>query len=341
MCQKPLPSDFSGLPGWAKGESGNYVIYTPFGARPDDSPPIEVFLEVAGQIEPQAIVGCCFGTQTGLITQGLVIRANDDSRWCLNVGHIFNKMLSTAADNMVTFCPPSAPPNPATPDILPDCAFCLQDQCQKLCLVIPKDKRISIATGETDIITLNPWGGNTDTFDFGAYKVLDLPTIGLNALSVSSVLKDTATLNALQSANQYAYDEVAGKDTGLIDVAQLVCSVNFVKALGAYRKNGLFIFKKGIGSGWSFAQVKICHENGIFATPLGKEPTMGDCGAIWFLIDPIKRLAVPLGYHAASMSLADGSKFVYLVPYITIITEVEKRDDFSSSQFLHLESYDW
>ncbi|KAK6522832.1 hypothetical protein TWF281_002264 [Arthrobotrys megalospora] len=342
MCQNALPSGFSGADGWGKTENQDILAYTSLSAtNEEDSKPIEVFLETRGQIALEAIVGNCVSTQIGFLTQGLVIESNDASRWSLTVGHMFNQLLPLAPENTITFCPPSAPPDPAAPIASPECQFCLSGQCSTLCAVIPKDKRILVALGAVQIFTLNPRTPNTDTLDFGAYQIPDLGVVGLTALKVSSVLSDSYTKNSLQGISEYAFQEIAGAKPGIEDVADLVVFLKLAEVLVKWRTNGVFIFKKGITTGWTFAQITRFHKKAIFAKVLGKSTDKGDCGSIWFMANPYDRKAYPLGYHVGSFAGADGTKSAILTPYETVIDLLREREGFEGLQFMHLESYDW
>ena len=87
------------MTGWEKGDEG-FWSFTPalvsgFTNQPGDFDPIQIFFDVAEGLELEAMVGKCMWTRASAIksfqiTQGLVIRTSQGTRWALTVGHGFD-----------------------------------------------------------------------------------------------------------------------------------------------------------------------------------------------------------------------------------------------------------
>ncbi|KAK6344772.1 hypothetical protein TWF718_006729 [Orbilia javanica] len=306
-CQKPPPDQVTAVTGWEKGEENGqptgFWSFTPtpvsgFTNHPDDFDPIQVFFDVAEGVELEALVGRCMWMRAGAqkssqLTQGLIIRAGG-SRWGLTVGHGFNDQAPTSIENAVKFCGLSPPTVPhGQPQ---DCAQCRTNKCNSTCKTLPVNTRVTIASGANNIVTFNPEVQSLDWIDFGIYNIPMNNAVRINILNVSEVIQLTGQL-ATNDAT--AYDELAGPTHGILSVATDIMDYDYLQYLMALRPTGVYLFKRGKKTGWTFAKVLTVIKNQIRAQCIGVNTGKGDCGAIWWVIDAFSRTASPVGYHRA------------------------------------------
>ncbi|KAF3092061.1 hypothetical protein TWF594_004160 [Orbilia oligospora] len=335
-CQKSPPDEVTAVTGWEKGDEG-FWSFTPapvrgFTNQPGDFDPIQVFFDVAEDLELEAMVGNCMWTRASAlkssqITQGLVIRTSQGVRWALTVGHGFDDTASTSAENAVKFCglaPPAVPHGPRQ-----ECAQCRANKCNFECKTLPLTTRVTVASGLNSILTFNPEVDSLNWLDFGAYNI---PTnnfaLQLNTLSVGEVVIRTG---------QLPYDEVAGPTNGIQGVATDLLDIDYLQYLLELRPTGIFLFKRGKKTGWTFARLLTVTKTQIRAECIGQKTGKGDCGAIWWVVDAFSKTASPVGYHRARSDTV-----AYIVPYLTALGQLVVADQrFNGYQFQSLDSYTW
>ncbi|KAF3129681.1 hypothetical protein TWF703_008789 [Orbilia oligospora] len=335
-CQKSPPDEVTAVTGWEKGDEG-FWSFTPapvrgFTNQPGDFDPIQVFFDVAEDLELEAMVGNCMWTRASAlkssqITQGLVIRTSQGVRWALTVGHGFDDTASTSAENAVKFCglaPPAVPHGPRQ-----ECAQCRANKCNFECKTLPLTTRVTVASGLNSILTFNPEVDSLNWLDFGAYNI---PTnnfaLQLNTLSVGEVVIRTG---------QLPYDEVAGPTNGIQGVATDLLDIDYLQYLLELRPTGIFLFKRGKKTGWTFARLLTVTKTQIRAECTGQKTGKGDCGAIWWVVDAFSKTASPVGYHRARSDTV-----AYIVPYLTALGQLVVADQrFNGYQFQSLDSYTW
>ncbi|KAF3170126.1 hypothetical protein TWF225_008027 [Orbilia oligospora] len=341
-CQKSPPDEVTAVTGWEKGDEG-FWSFTPapvrgFTNQPGDFDPIQVFFDVAEDLELEAIVGNCMWTRASAlkssqITQGLVIRTSQGARWALTVGHGFDDTASTSAENAVKFCglaPPAVPHGPRQ-----ECAQCRANKCNSECKNLPLNTRVTVASGLNSIVTFNPEVDSLNWLDFGAYNI---PTnnvaLQLNTLSVREVILRTGQLHI---NNPTAYDEIAGPTNGIQGVATDLLDIDYLQYLLELRPTGIFLFKRGKKTGWTFARLLTVTKTQIRAECIGQKTGKGDCGAIWWVVDAFSKTASPVGYHRARSDTV-----AYVVPYLTALGQLVVADQrFNGYQFQSLDSYTW
>jgi len=49
-----------------------------------------------------------------------------------------------------------------------------------------------------------------------------------------------------------------------------------------HEDDGVFVFKKGIATGWSFGRLDTTGATSFYMIPVGGDTGDGDCGSIWF-----------------------------------------------------------
>ncbi|RVD86975.1 uncharacterized protein DFL_005225 [Arthrobotrys flagrans] len=284
-CQKSPPDEVTTVTGWEKGDEG-FWSYTPtpireFTNHPGDFEPIQVFFDVAEDLELEAIVGRCMWTRASAakcsqFTQGLIIRAGG-LRWGLTVGHGFNDAESTSAENAVKFCglaEPAVPHGPAQ-----DCAECRANKCNSECKTLAVNTRVTVASGANNIVTFNPKVEGLEWLDFGIYNIPTNNAIQLNTLLMREVRQRTGQL---QNNDPTAYDEVAGPTNGIQSVATDILDCDYLQFLSQLRPTGVYLFKRGKKTGWTFAKLLTVTETRIRVDCIGQKTGKGDCGAIWW-----------------------------------------------------------
>ncbi|EGX48456.1 hypothetical protein AOL_s00080g85 [Orbilia oligospora ATCC 24927] len=335
-CQKSPPDEVTAVTGWEKGDEG-FWSFTPapvsgFTNQPGDFDPIQIFFDVAEGLELEAMVGKCMWTRASAIksfqiTQGLVIRTSQGTRWALTVGHGFDDTASTSAENAVKFCrlaPPAVPHGPSQ-----ECAQCRANKCNSECKTLPTNTRVTVASGLNSIVTFNPEVESLNWLDFGAYNIpTNNAALQLNTLSVREVLQRTG---------QLPYDEIAGPINGIQGVATDLLDIDYLQYLSELRPTGIFLFKRGKKTGWTFARLLTVTKTRIRAECIGQKTGKGDCGAIWWVVDAYSKTASPVGYHRAR-----DDTVAHIVPYLTALGQLTVTDQrFNGYQFQSLDSYTW
>ncbi|KAK6520075.1 hypothetical protein TWF506_000365 [Arthrobotrys conoides] len=285
-CQTSPPDEVTVVTGWEKGDEG-FWSFTPtpvrgFTNQPGDFEPIQVFFDVAEDLELEAIVGRCMWTRASSIessqlTQGLIIRTALGAKWALTVGHAFDVTASTSVKNAVKFCglsPPAAPRGPPQ-----DCTQCRTNKCNSECKLLPTNSQVTVAAGVNSIVTFNPNVNSLDWLDFGAYNIPMSNAAQLNILSVSEVVLLTGQLH---TNNPTAYDELAGPVNGIQSVATDMLDLDYLQFLSELRPTGIYLFKRGKKTGWTFARLLTVTKTRIRAECIGQKTGKGDCGAIWW-----------------------------------------------------------